>query len=418
VSEHSSGNHTLTTMRGRDPHERGRASTSLELLFDLTFVIAYGTAADELAHFLAAGHLREGLIGFCFVSFGVAWAWINFTWFASAFDTDDWVYRLTTMVQMVGVLVLALGIPPLFESLLHGEHVDNSVIVLGYVVMRVAMIGQWVRAAGQDPAHRRACATYIVSIAVAQLGWLALLFANTSASTMLAWSGVLILVELAGPALAERGPRATPTPWHAHHIAERYGLMVIIALGEGLLGTTAALAALVGPEGPGWSMDVALLGLAGVGLTFGIWWVYFAVPSGAILHAYRQRSFGWGYWHIVIFAAVVAVGAGLHTAAYFLEHHSELSETGTLLTIAVPLLVFILGYFLLYALLTRTADPFHLLLVLGTVVVAAAALALSMAGVALPIALMVLALTPWVTVVGYEVRGHRHNAEVLASLPS
>ena len=35
------------------------------------------------------------------------------------------------------------------------------------------------------------------------------------------------------------------TPWHAHHIAERYGLMVIIALGEGLLGTTAALGALI-----------------------------------------------------------------------------------------------------------------------------------------------------------------------------
>ena len=45
------------------------------------------------------------------------WAWINFSWFASAYDTDDWVYRLTTMVQMVGVIILALGVPQMFASI-------------------------------------------------------------------------------------------------------------------------------------------------------------------------------------------------------------------------------------------------------------------------------------------------------------
>ncbi len=418
MSTPTSGHHTLIRMRGRDPHESGRAATSLELLFDLTFVVAFGTASNELAHFLAAGHLWEGLVGFCFVTFGVSWAWIAFTWFASAYDTDDWIYRLTTMVQMVGVLILALGIPPLFESLLHGEHVDNSVIVLGYVVMRVAMLVQWARAGRQDPAHRRACTTYIVTIALAQLGWIALLLADTGIQTMLAWAAVLILVEMAGPALAEAGPRATPTPWHPHHIAERYGLMVIIALGEGLLGTTAALAALVGPEGPGWSVDVAVLGLAGVGMTFGMWWLYFVVPTGEILHAHRRRSFGWGYWHIVLFGAIVAVGAGLHVAAYYLEEHSELSATQTLWTVAVPLVCYLLGYFLVYARLTRTFDTFHLVLMTGFLLVTAAALVLCGVGVPLQWSLLVLALVPWVAVVGYEIRGYRHNADVLASLPS
>jgi len=71
----------------------------------------------------------EGVLGFAFATFAVTWAWINFSWFASAYDTDDWVYRLTTMVQMVGVIVLALGLPRMFASLEHGEHVDNGVIV-------------------------------------------------------------------------------------------------------------------------------------------------------------------------------------------------------------------------------------------------------------------------------------------------
>jgi low temperature requirement protein LtrA len=132
--------HHLIRMTGRDTEEQHRVATPLELLFDLTFVVALSFAGNELAHSVSAGHLGVGLTGFGFAMFAVCWTWINFTWFASAFDTDDWVFRLATMVQMLGVLILALGIGPMFASLDHGEHVDNSVIVLGHVVMRVAMV--------------------------------------------------------------------------------------------------------------------------------------------------------------------------------------------------------------------------------------------------------------------------------------
>ena len=137
--------------------------------------------------------------------------------------------------------------------------------------------------------------------------------------------------------------------------------MVIIALGEGLLGTTAALGALI--DVTGWTLDAALLGLAGTAMTFGVWWTYFVVPCGDLLHAYRSRVFGWGYGHIPLFGAVVGIGAGLHAAAYYLEHHSGLGATATLMTVAVPLTVYLMGLYLLYAALTRTLDPFHFLLV-------------------------------------------------------
>ncbi|HEY9303707.1 MAG TPA: low temperature requirement protein A, partial [Mycobacterium sp.] len=160
-------------MSGRDPHEPHRAATPLELLFDLTFVIAFGVAASQFAHALAVGHLGAGLAGFSFATFAVSWAWINFSWFASAYDTDDWVYRLTTMLQMVGVLVLALGIPQVFSSIADGRTVNNRALVAGYVVMRVAMVIQWLRAARQDPDRRSACLTYASAITVAQVGWIA-----------------------------------------------------------------------------------------------------------------------------------------------------------------------------------------------------------------------------------------------------
>jgi low temperature requirement protein LtrA len=396
-------------MVGRDPRQHERASTPLELLFDLTFVIAFGTAADELAHAVTADHVGDGIFGFAFATFAISWAWINFSWFASAFDTDDWAYRLTTMVQMVGVIVLALGLPPFFESLSKDEPVDVTVMVIGYVVMRVAMLAQWVRAASQDPEHRSVCRVMVLTLLVAQVGWVLLIVPDLQLGWWLVVAAVLLGVELAGPALAER--LHDGTPWHGHHIAERYGLMVIIALGEGLLGTTAAIGGLLEE---GWSVEIAVLALAGVAMVFGVWWTYFVVPHGHLVSAYRSRSFGWGYGHVVVFGAIVAIGAGLHAAAYRLEDHSELGATGTVLTVAVPLAVYVGALFVLYALLTRSIDPFHGVLIVASALVLALGVGLAWAGVPVVWCLAVLALVPWVTVVGYETVGFRHDAEVRA----
>jgi low temperature requirement protein LtrA len=401
-------------MEGRDPAEVHRTATPLELLFDLTFVIAFGAAANELAHQLAEGHIGTALLGFSFATFGIAWAWINFTWFASAFDTDDWVFRLATMVQMVGVLVFALGLPDMFASLYEEDTVDNRVMVAGYVVMRLALVFQWLRAARHDPAHRAASMTYVWTLLVAQAGWVVLAVAETSVGVTFAWVAVLLLVETAGPVLAET--RHGGTPWHAHHIAERYGLMVIIALGEGLLGTAVALTALVGPDGPGWSVDVAVLGLAGTALIFGMWWIYFVMPFGGILDRHRERSFGWGYGHIVLFGALVAVGAGLHVGAYFVEEHTVLDTTGTVLSVAVPVFLYVLTLYALHYWLGRVFDPFHLLLLGGTALVVGASVALAAAGAPMVWCLAVLALAPWVTVVGYETVGYRHGERVVERL--
>ena len=166
--------HHRVRMGGRDPSETHRTATPLELLFDLTFVIAFGAAANELAHQLAEGHIAAALLGFGFATFGIAWAWINFSWFASAYDTDDWVFRLATMVQMLGVLIFALGLPDMFASLHEGDMVDNRVMVAGYVVMRLALVFQWLRAARQDPPRRAACQKYVWTLLVAQAGWVVL----------------------------------------------------------------------------------------------------------------------------------------------------------------------------------------------------------------------------------------------------
>ena len=401
----TSRGHRLARMTGRDPREGHRAASPLELLFDLTFVVTFGQAADQLAHLVAAGHPGPGVLGFVFAIGATCWAWITFSWFASAYDTDDWLFRLTTMVQMVGVVVFALGLPAFFDSLEAGGSVENGVLVAGYVVMRAAMIAQWLRVAVQDPARRDTAIAYAALMAVAQVAWVLLALAHQSAPAFFACATLLFAFEVASPVLAER--RSSGTPWHPLHIAERYGLLTIIALGEGIFGTVAAVSALV--EVDGWSTEAVLVVVAGVGITFGLWWTYFLVPSGAILARHRRRRAVWASGHVVVLGAVAAIGAGLHVAAYVIEGHAAVGVTAAVVAIAVPALLFAVTLFGLQVYLLREVDGFHAALVGGSVAMMVAAIALASAGASLGVCLILLTLAPAVFVVGYETVGYRRE---------
>jgi low temperature requirement protein LtrA len=398
-------------MGGRDPHEEHRVATPLELLFDLTFATCFSFAASQFATALAEGRYAAAALGFGFASFAICWAWINFSWFSSAYDTDDWLFRVATMVQMIGVLVLAIGLPPMFASIERGQRLDNSVMVLGYVIMRVALVSQWLRAAKQDPLRRRACLTYAITISMAQIGWVALVFARLPAVGAIVLGAILALVEFAGPALAER--KDGGTPWHAHHIVERHSLFAIIALGEGVVGTVAALSAVV--EQQGWSLEAALVGIAGTGLTFGMWWIYYMVPSAEILEQHRDRAFVWGYSQMLIVTAIVATGAGLHVAAYFVEHRTVIGPLATVLSVATPVAVYIgLNYATYYYLVRRFYRLDAWLLTAIAAVLVSSVLA-AQSGIDVAKCLVVLILAPAIIVVGYEGRGYRYEAEALGA---
>lgn len=410
AAEPTARSHRLARMTGRDPAQSHRASTPLELLFDLTFVVAFSQAGSQMAHLLAEGHVGAALAGFGFSTFAICWAWINYSWLASAYDNDDIFFRVATLVVMLGVLVTALGLPAVFHSIDEGHHLDNRVLVAGYVVMRLATLALWLRAAKHDPARRRVCLTYAVAIGVAQVGWLVGLVVDPPLSAMWLPYLLLVAIELAGPVVAER--RGGGTPWHAHHIAERYGLLVIITLGEVILGTITAISAVV--EEQGWSVEAVLVAFSGTALAFGLWWVYFMMPSGEVLARHRRRAFPWGYLHILIFGALAATGAGLHVAAYVIEHEAHVSPVFAVLSTALPVLVFTAGLFVVYSLLMARVDPFHALLFGGAIVALALAVVAVGAGASMGVALLVVAVAPLVVVVGYETVGHRHQAAALA----
>lgn len=309
-----------------EPH---RAASQLELLFDLTFVIAVAAITAQFAHGIADGHGLAGLVPFLQVFFAIWWAWMNFTWFASSYDTDDVAYRLLTLVQMAGVLVLAAGVPAA------ADHSDYGIVTLGYVIMRSGLVVQWLRAGREDPAGRRTALRYAAGITIAQLGWVLRYFLVDTgvlpASFGLPLFLCLVVLELAVPRWAER---VRTTNWHPHHIAERYGLFTIIVLGESVLAASRGVEGALEADRIGGPFVV--IAVCSLVLLFALWWLYFLIEAGEALHARRDRSYLWGYGHYGIFAALAALGAGLEVAVEQTGHAVAASPVALGYAVAIP----------------------------------------------------------------------------------
>ena len=317
----------LRAMQARNPHEGHRAATPLELLYDLVFVVAIAQAAAALHHAIANGHALHGVLGFAAVFATIWWAWMGFTWFASAFDNDDALYRIKVFIQMCGVTVLAAGVPAAFEEF------DYRLVTYGYTLMRVGLVAQWFRAAKSAPEVQKTALRYAWGTIALQVGWLGLLLLPASAWPL----GFCILfpLELCVPAFAER---AGATSWHPHHIVERYGLLTIIVIGESVLAATLAIQAAMDTG----SMTPALIcTVAGAPVVFyAMWWLYFASPHTHRLQSMRG-AFIWGYAHYFVYAAAAAAGAGLAVAVDQATGSAEISTRTATLAIALPVAVYL-----------------------------------------------------------------------------
>ncbi|MGX1501949.1 UNVERIFIED_CONTAM: low temperature requirement protein LtrA [Streptomyces graminofaciens] len=379
---HSAAGAWHRPMVARLSSESHRTATALELFFDLCFVVAVAQAAAAFEHELAAGHVGHGVLGYALVFFAIWWAWMNFTWFASAYDTDDVPYRLLTLVQITGALVMAAGAA---EAL---EHDDFTVITWGYVIMRLAMVTQWLRAAHSDPERRRCCVRYAVGILIVQIGWVARLALPDDGG--LATFVVLVLAELAVPVWAES---AANTTWHPHHIAERYGLFTIIVLGETITAATTAVRSALDTDAA--LGDIATLVIGGVLTVFALWWLYFAQDAPRRLTSLRTALL-WGYGHYAVFASAAAVGAGLALNVAHATGHGHLTDRAAALAYTVPVAVFLTMVWLLHhraaELRSRTdlVHPAAVLAVLASVFTPAPVLVTGLVTTALVAATLVL----------------------------
>ena len=320
--------------RGRD--EAHRVASPLELFFDLCFVVAVAQAGVGLVHAVAGGHAGSGIASYAMQFFAIWWAWMNFTWFASAYDNDDALYRVVTLVQIAGVLVLAAGVSRAFE-----KH-DYCVVLIGYVIMRVAMASQWLRAArSAEGAERTMAVRYAIGVLLCQVGWLGLVVLPGPARPWVFL--VMAVVEMCVPLYEEKD---FTTSWHPHHISERYGLFTIIVIGETIAAATAAVKSGVNEhDALGELLPIAAGGLL---IVFAAWWIYFVVP----IHGRRRENgqvFLWGYAHYLLFGSAPAIVAGLEVAVEQATGRAHLSTTAASAAVTLPTALYLLSVWALHS---------------------------------------------------------------------
>ncbi len=312
------------TMRDHDIDDR--PSTPLELLFDLCFVVAVAVLASELDHGIVDGHGWEAAATYALLFVPIWWAWMSYTWFATAFSHDDALTRLLTLLQMGGVLAVAAAIPTAWE----GDLLPFSV---AYAAMRLPLILQWLRSGRNDVVHRAFAFTYAAGSVLAQVLWVvgsALPTPGTAALFVAA-----LAVELVTPVLAVQ--RSPDQVYHPGHIAERYGLFTIIVLGETILAVSVGLRDALDGEGGLGSAPVVVA--AALVIAFGLWWIYFDVLGRDALTRNRKAAFLWGYGHYALFAALGALGAGVQAQLHLAHEDGSTEALVSVAAVALPVAI-------------------------------------------------------------------------------
>jgi low temperature requirement protein LtrA len=286
-------------MLARNREDSHRAATELELLFDLVFVIAIALAAVGLHHAIAGGHYVDGIVKFLLAFFALWWPWMQLTWFASGFDNDDTGYRLSIMVMMFGVILIAGSLPAFFESL------DIRLMTIGYITLRIPYIFLWFRAGKDNPEYKITAQRYFWGLIFLQCFWVMLAFFIPFGKIIFfVLFGIGAIAELFVPVYASK---AKNIPFHKHHIIERFGLLNIIVLGEVLL--SAALAIQAMQKGGHWSLELTFVAISATVVPFMLWWLYFNEDEN-LTSEETGHVFLWAYFHFFIFASAAALGSG------------------------------------------------------------------------------------------------------------
>jgi low temperature requirement protein LtrA len=346
----------------RDVGEVHRTATPLELFYDLIYVIAIASLAAELHHALSGWHHVGQAIGMYFlIFFCIWWPWNTYTWFASGYDTDDAQFRLASFAQMIGVMIIAVGVKPAFS--------DNHflIMMIGYVVMRIPYVLMWLKVAYDDPRSRPVALRYAIGVALVQIAWtLSVLYFNSWYLFVM-----LILFELFVPYFAEHSTdKDKNTKYHFDHIEERLGLLTIIVLGESVLASVHAFEQAINH----FSNDLAMLVVGTILILFSMWWLYFDDKVESELGS-KKKSFLWGYGHYFVYLFAAAVGALISVNVDVLTHHAQIDETTAVLGLALSIAGYLVSVWLCHdLLLDRKGFKKYELLILAALVVGIAIL--------------------------------------------
>jgi low temperature requirement protein LtrA len=282
--------------------EREQRVTPLELFFDLVFVYALTQVTTLMSEDLTWRGVGQGLL----VLAALWWAWTGFAWLTNTLEPEEGMVRAGMLGGMAAMLVAALAVPGAFGA-------DAVLFGVAYVLLRLLNLALYVIAGKRDRDFLRTVARFAPTASIGPLVVLAAGFVDGGARMAL-W--VIAIAALYSGPLIDRG-----RGWHISpaHFSERYGLVVIIALGESIVAVGVAAAGLA-PTSE--IIAAAVLGLAAIGA---LWWAYFDVfallaarqlsETSGVTRARLARDY-YSWLHMPMIAGIVLFALGLKTITH------------------------------------------------------------------------------------------------------
>lgn len=364
------------------PAGTGERASTLELFYDLVFVFAI----TQVSH-LFLQHLDwTGVLHSSIVLLAIYWSWTFTTWMTDELDTDTDPVRLLLLLMMLMSLLMTVAIPQAFEAhrlLFAGSYVAVQLSSHAFVVFAAVRLGNLERI--------RLVVLYFLP---AQALWI--LGALAGGRTMIVLWLVALAIDYAAWLVMLWVPgmrRTVPQDWRvgAGHFAERFGLFIMLALGESLV--------LIGATTSDTELTSArILGFILAFLTTAaIWWLYFTgVATIGEHHLEISRdSLGlavqvYTYLHVLFVAGIIlsAVGSELVIA-----HPTDVLPTAQVATVAAGPALYLLAQTLFSYRLTGSLSSRNTLATLGCISAGFAGLLVPALGLAGLLVLVLVALT-------------------------
>jgi low temperature requirement protein LtrA len=374
----------VSEAEGELEHGDEHQVTPLELFFDLVFVFAITQVTSLLANQPTWGGVLRGML----VLAAVWWAWIGYAHLTSAMDVDEGGIRLAMLASMGAMLGVALAVPGAFGH-------DAVLFGCAYLLVRLLHLVLSAIVARDDPDARGALLRFAPT---ATFGALLIMVAGfLEGDERIALWAVALAIDYLGPAVIGIGGGWRVAP---EHFAERFGLIILIALGESIISVGA---------GAGFELGTGEIGAAMLGIVVvsAFWWLYFdvaaifarrrLVQASGVERARLARD-AYTYIHLPMVAGIVLFALGLKTT---IGHVGEELDTVPAVGLCGGAALYLLAH---VAFLFRTNGYVFRRRTVGAVVL----LALIPAAVAIP-ALAALALVSAVCalVVAYEAIRYR-----------
>ena len=275
-----------------------RRTSPVELLWDLVFVFSVTQVTTLVAHDLTWAGFGHGLIVLALVW----WAWSAFVWAANAEEEQSRALRAILLAAMLLVFVAGLALPSAFSG-------RATLFAVCYAAVRFLHLGMYAHAARIGSASWSAIASFAVTVTIGMT--LIVIGSLLPEGWQVALWTVALLIDYAGPAWLTREQLRGLQQVAVAHFAERYGLFVIICLGESIVA--------IGLSADAHTIDARLVTAVALGLatTVGLWWTYFDRFAAVAEERLRGHddvvlaaADSYSYLHLAIVAGIIVFAVG------------------------------------------------------------------------------------------------------------